>query len=486
MLIATSPRLCSDQEKNSTEEVDSPVEVDCISSNCISNNCVGTRGELVKEEQSWLMQSAQPAYEFTTDTITTKPPREVYHPQKTKDVFKESVKPKLTQPDTSSDSQQARGIQGEEVLDDLHPAKDPSKELPHYLKTDVQKELGDLLPSKTVESNDSPLIARKVLSGALQHLLKLPDVSSVHANPSQRPSAQSKDYAGHSPVSAPMSEKLHPLGTVRLIETMKCPIIRTFQSEGSWKPSGSDHTATLHSEGTPSSPSTVTGQFMSSSHTDRVQTKSSRIDVVNLEEFCSLAETPDVQSEEDLQSDGHCGSFHTAKDQREDMIILPKTTADQSREHGDFSNAASSPTMKSCASEMAQSDQIKNPFNQQRAVMDDLTETRPAMSCYSQEHDESLKADAECPQATKAPGDYKDCTEDPTRTLATKFAESFNAEQASTCNSEQMYLSCGSHWSDRVNKVAVEGDLMASIVKGKKEKGALLLCDLKQEQFFTF
>lgn len=420
------------------------------------------------EEQSWLMQSTQPAYEFLTDMFTAKAPREVNHPQKTRDVFKESVKPKLMQLDALVHSQKAAEIEGEEFLDYLQPGTDP----PEELKTDVQKELGNLLQSKTVKSNDLPRIMAKVLSGALQHPLKLADVLSAHANPSQRPPAQSQDYT--SPVST--SEKLHPLGTVRSSETMKSAIRPTFQSERSWKPCRNacvslDGLSASDPGVTPSSTNTVPGQLMSSSHTD------SRVDLENLDEFFGLAETRNVQSEKNLQqlqdkslkSNGPCGSFHTARGQQEDKIILPKTTTDLSEEPGDFSNAASGTAINLCASKTAQTVQIENPFNQQLPVMEDLTETRRAMSCYSKvPPHQSL----ECPQATKATENYQDCTADPTRNLAAESAESFNAEQASTCNSEEIYLSCGSHWSSRVtaNKVAVEGDLMASIIEVKRKR----------------
>lgn len=505
MLIATSPRLCSDQEKNSNEEVDSPIEVDCMSSKCIYNNCVGKRGEVMNEEQSWLMQNSQPASDFMTDRITTKWPRDIINPQEINDVSTNSVKPKLMQLDIPSPTQQGREFEGEEFLYYIQPAKAPSKELHNSLKTDVQNDLGNFLQSASVKSDESSLITPTVQSGALQRLLKLPDVSSVLGNPSQRPSAQSPDYTGHSPVSASKLDKLHTLKTVQLSETVKSPIKATFQSEGSWKPfyagntpsdglPASEHSAVLHSEGTPTSSHIVSGQSRTSSHTDSVQTEvpfeSLRMDVVNLDEFCSLAEICDVRSVKDLQhlqdksikSDGHCDPLHTAKDQPEDVFSSPYTSAVQSKEYGYLSNAPSSHTMKLCASKMAQTVQTEDNFDLQPPVMDDLIETRQAMSCYSNVPCQSLKAKAECQQTTKAIENHQDCTVEPTRKSPTQFAESYSAKQASTGNSEEIYLSCDSHWSDSVtaNKVAVEGDLMASIIKVKRKKGALLLfCNLK-------
>lgn len=451
----------------------------------------------MNEGQSWLVQNAQPAYEYGTEAITTKPMREFVNPQKTKDVSKNSVKPKSIQLDKPSVSQQARGIEGEEFPDYLQPAKAPSEELHNSLKTDVQSELGNFLQSAIVQSDESPLIAAKVQSGARQHLLKLPDVSPVHAIPSQKPSAQSSDHTGHFPGLASKSEKLHTLKTVQLSETMTSPIRATFQSEGSWKPcrrangpldelSASDHTAVLHSEGTRRSAHTVACQFMSSSHADRVQTKvpfeSSRRDIVNSDRFCSFAVICDVQSVKDLQqlqdksveSDGHCDSF---QDQQEDVIITPNASADQSEERGDFSDATSSQTMKSHAFKMAQTAQMEAHFDQQPPVMDDLIGTRRAMSYHSKVPYQSLKAKAEWPQSTMATENYEDCAADPARNLPTQFAESFDAEQASPGNSEEIYLSCGSHWSDRVtaNKVAVEGDLMASYYKSNEEGGHIVI-----------
>lgn len=485
MLIATSPRLCSDQEKNSNEEVDSPIEVDCMSSKCIYDNCVGKRGEVMKEEQSWLVQNSQPAHDFMTDRITTKWPREFINSQKT-NVSKNPVEPKLMQLDIPSPTQQAREFEGEEFLYYTQPAKAPSEELYNSLKTDVQNDLGNFLQSVTVKSDESSLITPTVQPGARQHLLKLPDVSSILGNAFQKPSAQSPDYIGHSPVSVSTSDKLHTFKTVQLSETVKSPIKATFQSEGSWKPSYAgntpsdghpalEHSAVLHLEGTPKSSHVVSGQSMTSSHTD------------NLDEFCSLAEICDVRSVKDLQhlqdksvkSDGQCDTLYTEKEQPEDVCTSSNTSAVQSKEYGYLSNAPSSHTVKSCASTMAQPVQIEDHFNLQPPVTD---ETRQAKSCSSKVPYQSLKAKAECPQSTKALEKHQDCAMEPTRKSPTQFAESYSAEQASTGNSEEIYLSCGSHWSDSVtaNKVAVEGDLMASIIKVKRNKGTLLLfCHLK-------
>lgn len=488
MLIATSPRLCSDPEKNSNE-VDSPIDVDCMSAKCISNNCVGERGELMNEEQSWLTPNAQPAHEFMTDAVATKPPREFLHPQETQDVSKSSVKPKSMPLDKPSVFHQAREIEGEEFPDYLQPAEAPSEELPHALKTDVQSGLGTFLHSATVKPDESPLIAPKVPSGALQLLLKLPDISPGHANPSQRPSSQSPGHTGHFPGSDSKLDKLHTLRTVQ------SPIKATFPAEGSWKPCHSGKTPSdgLHSEGTRRSTHAITGQSPSSSNTYSVHMKvpleSLRMDNAKSNKFCSLAATCDVQSVKDLQElqdksiklDEHCDSFHTAQDQQEDVIILPNPSTKRLKEHADFSNATSSQTMKPCASKMAQTVQIEDHVNQQPQVMGDFIETGRAMSCYSQVPDQSPEAKAEWPQTTKVSENHEDCTADPPRNLPIQFAESFSAKQASSGNSEEIYLSCGSHWSDRVtaNKVAVEGDLMASIIKVKRKKGTRLFCVLK-------
>lgn len=446
----------------------------------------------MQEEQSWLVKNAQPAFEVMTDMVTTKPLREMINPQKTKDVSENSVKPKLLQLDKPSVSQQAREMEGEEFLDYLQPAKAPSEELHISLKTDVQSELGNILQSATVKSHKSPLTTSNVQPGALQHLLKLQDVLSVHANPSQRPSAQSLEYQRHFPGSVSKSDKLHTVKTVQLSKTMTSPIEATFQSEGSWKPcrnvntsphelSASDHTAVPQSEGTQRSAHTATGQITSSSHTDSVQTKvpfqSSRRDIANLVQPVKNLQ----QLQEKSMSDGHCNSFRTGKDQQEDVIILSNTSADQSEEHGDFCNTTPRQTMKPCAYKMAQTVPVEDHFSQPPPAMDDLIETRQALCCCSKVPNQPLEAKAEWPQTTKATENYEDCTADPRRILATQFAESFSAEQASTGNSDEIYLSCGSHWSDRVtaNKVAVEGDLMASIIKVIRKKDTLLFCEMK-------
>lgn len=441
----------------------------------------------MSEEQPWLLQNSQPVCGFT-DRITTNLPSEFSHPKKPNDVSKNTVKAKSMQLDIKPATQQVPEFQGEEFLYYTQPAKAPSEELPNPLKTGVRSDLGNFLQSAPVKSDESTLITPTVQSEALQQcLLKLPEVPSVLGNPSQRPSDQSLDFIGHVPVSASKLDKLHTIKPVQLSETVKSPIKATFQSEWSREPSyaaitssdglsGLEHTTALHSEGTFSH--IVTGQSLPSSHTTGDQTEvpfeSLRMDVVNLDAICSLAEKYDVWSVKDVQrlqvqsikSAGDCDSLRTAKDQPEDVLSSPHTSVIHSKDYGCLSNAPSCQTVKLCASKMAQSVQTEDSSDLQSAAVDDLIETRQAMSCHSNVPHQSRQAREACPTTTKATAHQEDCTAEPTTKLAAQFAESYNAKQASTGDSEEIYLSCGSHWSDSVtaNKVAVEGDLMASII----------------------
>lgn len=502
MLIATSPRLCSDQEKKSTED-GYPVEVDCMSSKCIYNNSGGKRGEMTNEEHSRLIPNSQSAYELMADGIITKQPREFCNNQQKinaeSSVYNNPVTPKLMRFDIQHPTEQPRESQGEEFIYYIQPAEARFEELHDSLETDVQNDSGNFLQTATVKSEELTVITPNVRSEALQCSLKLPTIQLELDNPPQSPSAQSQDHTKDFPISTSISDELcNTIKTVQFNEPLKSPITSAVQSEGLWTLSqtasipseglsASLHTTIFQSEGLSTSSHIVTVQsegLLTPTHAATVQTEAPfttlKTENVQSDEICSFTKTCDVSpvkpsqclQDKNIPLDGHRDSLCTAKDQPEDVFRPPHTSTVEPKGFGYLSNVPSSQRLEFCSSKMAQSVHIEDHFNLQQPVPDDLSKTGQAVTSHSEVSYQSLQAvtaKAMCRQTMKATENQEAGTAEPVRRSPTQFAEPYYVKQASTAESEEIYLSCGNHGSDSVTayKVAVEGDLMASIIKPK-------------------
>lgn len=455
MLIATSPRLSSDQEKKSTEDA-CPVEVDCMSSKCNSGTSGGKRGDMTCEEHSRHIPNSQSTYEHMTDRITTKQPKELSDNQRTinaqSSVYYNSIKPTIMQSDIQNHTTQAKESQGEEFIYYIQHAEAPSEELDSSLETAVQTDdFCNFLQTATVQSEESTQRTLTVQSEALHRSTQMPTVQSELGNPLQSPTAQSKHYTNHLQISTLKSDK-------------SCNTVKTLQSEEPFK---SSDIVTVQSE-----------ELFTSSRTAPVQSeepfKSLKTAIVQSEELCSSIQMPDVLSvkpfdclqTENVHSEGPCDSLWTATDQQELNRPLQTSTV-QSEELGHLPNTPSHQSLDLYNSKMAQTVQLGDHYNLRQSALDDFYHPGQAVTSHSEVLYPSMQAktaQAKCHHPTKATEDQADGTVNSGQRSPTQFAEAYYVKQASTVESEEIYLSCDIHWSDSVtaNKVAVEGDLMTT------------------------
>lgn len=413
MLIATSPRLSSDQGKNSTEDA-YPVEVDRMSSKYDSGLSSDKTGDMTYEEHSKHIVNIHTPYGHATDRIKTKQPKVLSHNQRKTNaessIYHSSVKPKTMQSDTQNQAKQAKESQSEEFIYYIQHAEASSEELDSSLETAVQKN-GD---GKSEGSTE------RTLAGQSEEL-QMPTVQSRLCYPLQSPTIQSKYHTNHLQMSTLKSDKSYDLLTLQPNNPFKSPDIATVTSN---EPFTSVHAVNIQSE-----------EFITSSHSETVRSeealKSFKTAVLQSEEPCSPIKMPDVLTvkptdclqTENIHLEESC-NLGIVMDQPEELNRLLQAV--QSKE-----------------------------FDQGHEVL------------YQPMQATIFKAD--CHHLMKTTEDQADLTVYSGHRSSTKFAEPYNDKQTSTVESEKIYLSCDIPWSDSVtaNKVAVEGDLIASIIKQK-------------------
>lgn len=445
MLIATSPRLSSDQEKKKSTEEAYPVEVDCVPSKCNTGIFCGKRRDIqTHEEHSRHIPNTQSTYEYTTDRIATKQLKELSDNQRTinaqSPVYCNSVKPTIMQSDTQHHTKQPSEPQGEEFIYFMQHAEAKCAELDSSLHTAVQAaEFGNFRQTATVETEESTLKALTVQSEELHSSVQMPTVQSELANSLQTSAVQSEHLTNHLQISTGKSDTF-------------CNSLKTatLQLEEPFK---SSHTATVQSQ-----------EHFKSLKTATVQSG----------ELCSSTQMPAVQSEkmrdclqtETVHSGGPSNSLWTATDQPEELTRPLHTSTVQPEKLCDFPNTASIQSLDEYNSKEAETVQPGEHYNSRQTALDDLCHTGRAVPEHSEVLCQSMQATtvrAECHHAVKATEDQVDSTVNSGQRSPTQFAEPRYVKQASTVQSEEIYLSrtCDSHWSDRVtaNKVAVEGDL---------------------------
>ncbi|XP_071341034.1 obscurin isoform X3 [Trachinotus anak] len=310
---ATSPRLSSDQEKNKSSEEAYPTEVICMPSKCNSGIFSGKRGDTqIYEDHSGPIPTSQSTYEYTTDRITTKQPKELYDNQQTiigqPPVYCNSAKPTIIQSNTHHYTKQSADSQGEEFIYYAQHAEGPSEEFDNSLQTAVQTdEFCNFLQPAIVES--------EVLHSSIQ----VPTDQSELESPLQTSTAQSKHLTNHLQISTMKSDKLSNSSKTT-----------TLQSE---EPFTSLHTTVVQSEEPFTSLHTTAVQSeepFTSLHTTAVQSE---------EPFTSL-QTTAVQSEEPfkslpntaVQSEESFKSLHTTTVQSEEPFTSSHTANVQSKE----------------------------------------------------------------------------------------------------------------------------------------------------------
>ncbi|XP_028446800.1 obscurin-like protein 1 isoform X7 [Perca flavescens] len=495
---ATSPRLSSEQDKKSTEEA-FPVEVDCMSSKCNSGTFCGERGDAqTYEEHSIHMPTSQSTYEYMTEWITPKQPKELSDDPQTTNaqspVYCNSVKPSMMQSDTHHHTNKLTESHGEEFIYYIQHAKAPSEELDNSPQTAVQTdEICNVQQTAAVESEEATLKTLTVQSDELHSTKQIWTVQSELGNPLQTSTAQSEHLTNHLQISTVKSDKFcnslkmttlqseEPFkssNTVQPEESFKSSHTATVQPEKSFK---SSHTATIQPEEPFKSSPTATVQpeeSFKSSHTETVRPeeplqsthsgtlqleepfKTLQTAIVKSEELCSSIQLPAALSEklfdwvqtETVHSEGPYNSLWTATDQSEELNRPLQTSTVRL-------STASSQSLDLHNSKEAETVQPKKHYNLRKHVrLDD--HTGQAVPNHSKVLYQSTTVPAEWNQTMKASEDQVDQIINSGQRSSTQFAEPQYVKQTSTVQSEEIYLSkiYDSHWSDSVtaNKVAVE------------------------------
>ncbi|XP_035860406.1 obscurin-like protein 1 isoform X6 [Sander lucioperca] len=473
---ATSPRLSSEQEKKSAEEA-FPVEVDCMSSKCNSGTFCGERGDAqTYEEHSIHMPTSQSTYEYMTEWITPKQPKELSDNQQTTNsqspVYCNSVKPSMMQSDTHHHTNKLTESHGEEFIYYLQHAKAPSEELDNSPQTAVQTdEICNVQQTAAVESEEATLKTLTVQSEELHSSKQMWTVQSELGNPLQTSTSQSKHLTNHLQISTVKSDKFCnslKTATLQSEEPFKSSHTATVQPEEPFK---SSPTATVQPEESFKCSHTETvrpEEPLQSTHTGTLQLeepfKILQTAIVKSEELCSSIQLPAALSEklfdclqtETVHSEGPYNSLWTATDQSEELnrplqmsTVQLSTASPQSL---DFYNSKEA--------EMVQPRKHYNLRKSAHVRLDD--HTGQAVTNHSKVLYQSMATTvpAEWHHTMKASEDQVDRIINSGQRSSTQFAEPQCVKQTSTVQSEEIYQSktYDSHWSDSVtaNKVAVE------------------------------
>ncbi|XP_026231793.1 obscurin-like protein 1 isoform X1 [Anabas testudineus] len=462
---ATSPRLSSDQEKNESPEDACPVEVICTSSKCKSGIIDGKSGDTQTYEDHSRHRppsTAQSTHEYMADRITTEKPKELSHNQQTtgqSQVFCSTVESAEIQSDTHCYTKHTTN-KGEELCCHVEHAEAPSKELDNSLQTAVQTdEFCNFLQTATDKSNFNTLT---VQSEELHRSIQMSRIQSEVVRPLQSPATHSEQLTSNLQISTVKPDKLcNALKTETLQYKESNPLF---------------YAATVYTEEPIKSLQTT---VQSEKPLKSFQT------TVQSEELCSSIQMAEVLSQKPLDclhpktanSEGPCNSSWTATEQLEELhrpleseklFDFPNTTFSQSL---DLDNLKEPETV-----------QPREHYNLQQPAyirFDDLYHREQAVPGHSDVLHQSMwptTVQAECHHTTDTTGDQIDNTFNSKQRSSTQFAEPYYIKQASTVQSEEIYLSrtCDSHWSDSVtaNKVAVEAPpvTIANICEAERNK----------------
>lgn len=441
MLIATPPRLSSDQEKNKSTEEAYPVDVERISSKRNADIFGSKRGDIqTYEEHSRQMTTPQSSYEYMTDWITTKQPNELCDSQQTinanSPVYSNSVRPTIMKSDTQVDTKQPTESQGEEFIYYIQHAETPSEQLVASLKTAVQSdEFCNILQTATVESEEANLKTITAQSEELHRSVQMAAVLSELDNPLQASSAKSGYITNHLKISAVKSDEF-------------CDSVKTaaLQTE---EPCKSLQSTTLQS-----------GELFKS----LLSAKGQAEELHNPTQMPALlSEKPlDCSQTEPFHSEEPFNSLRTAMDQSEELNRLLQTSTVQSEKFCDLRDTASLQSVELYKSEKAETVQPEGQYSLLQsafAKLDDPCHTAQAVLNQSVVPMQATTVQADCHHMMETTQDQADNT----LNSSTQFSEPCDVKRASTVQSEEIYLSrtYDSHWDDYVtaNKVAVEGDL---------------------------
>ncbi len=475
MLIATSPRLSSDQENRAETEKSSeeayPVDLDCMSLKC-NSGIFCDKGEDMQtyEEHSRRTLDSQSAYESLTDWITTIQPMELSKQtiNAQSPVYDDSVKPTVVHSDIEHHTKQPTEPQGEEFIYYTQHEATPCEGLDCSLQTAVHTDdFCNFQPSATFESEGSILKTLPVQSEELHGSIQMLTVQSEFGNPLQTLTTQSEHLTNHLQVSRGTSQKsCDTLKSAALQSEEPCTSSCAAMVQSA-EPFKTSPTATIQSAGPFKLSNTTVVQSAEPFNTAHIQSeepfKSLKTATVHSEELCSSTQTPVVLSEKSLEcfqtptvhSEVPCYSLWTANDQPQEINRPIKTSSVQSEKLGDLVYTASL--------------QIWDLYNGQTVQQGDhynLQQCALAVPSHPEvlyQLNQTKTVQAECQHAAEATEDQVDSTVTSRQRSSIQFADPHYVKQASTVQSEELYLSrtCDSHWNDSVtaDKVAVEGDL---------------------------
>lgn len=236
MLIATSPRLSSDQEKKSSEDP-YPVDVDCNSSKCNNAISSGKSGDMACEEHSRLIPP-ESAFKYLTERIKTKEPKELFDNHRTinarSSVYSSAVKSATMQNDIYHHKNQAPESQGEDFIYYVQHAEAPSEERDTSLETSAKTdEFRSFLQTATVESDEATPPTINAPSEVPPHSVQI-TVESDLDNTLQSSNAKLKHQTKSLQIPTRKADKLcHPMKLPQLDELLESSKIANVQKEQS-------------------------------------------------------------------------------------------------------------------------------------------------------------------------------------------------------------------------------------------------------------
>lgn len=463
MLIATSPRLSSDQEKNKSKEEAYPVEVIRVSSKCNSGISSGKGGDTeTYEDHSGHMPTSQSTH--MTDCTASKQLKEVYGGQQIEKakcpMYHNSVKPITIKSDTHHHTTQLKDTQGEEFIYYVQHTKTPSEEPDNALQAAVlTDEICKILQTATVQSEETTsknlTLQRSDQSSSdeLCSLVQMPSVQAELGNLLQTSAAMSENNTDTLQISTVKSDNIYKClkkATPQSEECFESLISANYKSEEPFK---SLQTVTVKSE---------------------EPFKSLQTAAVQSEEACSSMQIPPVFLEkphdclqtETVYSEEPSNSLWTATDQSKEFSRLLQTSADLPQRLCDFPKTASLQSLDSSNLKEVETFQ-QEPHKQCAYVRSDhpyhtgqtVSNDSEVLSPPSQEG----TIQAKFYHTTESTEEQVDITVNSGKRYSAHCAEPYIIKQTSSVESQQLYVS-GTHdgyWSDSVtaNKVAVEGDL---------------------------
>lgn len=240
MLIATTPRHSSDQEKKSSEEP-CPVDVDCNSSKCIYGISSGKSGDVAFEEHSRQIQP-ESAYKYMTERIQTNERKEPFDNHQTMNVqssvYYNPVKSTTMQNNIQHRKNQVRESQGEDFIYYVQHAEAPSEELDASLETSAQTdEFCTFLQTATVESDEGYPQTLNASFEVPHHSAQTHTVEPELGNTLQASHAKSKHQTNTLQVPTCKTDKLyHTTKPLQLEELLESSHIANVQKEDPFTP----------------------------------------------------------------------------------------------------------------------------------------------------------------------------------------------------------------------------------------------------------